>query len=325
MSGDAVLALQLGGIGFRDPGLLFVAALIPLALLHRRRAAPLAVEFAPAGFLEAAGTRRGALAALPLGLVVLALLLLVVGAARPGRYVAQPATNEGIDLALAIDVSSSMTEGDLDASRTRLEVAIDVATDLVERRIDDRVAIVTFARHPDLVAPPTADTESLVQRLAAIEPVERDSSEDATAIGAAVARAAHVLAQSEAGGAKVVVLITDGEENVAVAGLPDEIAPADAAQLAVRFGVKVHAVVVGAGDIDTRAVARLAERTGGALHRAADAATLAAVTARIDVLEKAPAAAPRFVFTEAFGPFVLGALGLLVLAAVLRGPLGGLP
>jgi hypothetical protein len=122
------------------------------------------------------------------------------------------------------------------------------------------------------------------------------------------------------------VLLTDGEENVAVTGAAGEIAPAHAAQLCQRLGVKVYAVGAGTGRPDpagawrrpdTRAVEDLARRTGGAYQPARDAGAMAAAYARIDALEKAPAATPHVVVVERFLPFLLAALVLMVVSRVL--------
>src|SRR5206468_2233594 len=115
------------------------------------------------------------------------------------------------------------------------------------------------------------DHRAVGQILAAVTPVEDISTENATGIGTGVAHAAQVLSGSTAK-SRVVILFTDGEENVATAKTPQEIAPLHAAQLCKELGVRVYAVSAGLGsrnrqgkwiDLDTRQVRSLAEKTGG--------------------------------------------------------------
>jgi Ca-activated chloride channel family protein len=229
---------------------------------------------------------------------------------------------EGVDVMLCLDTSSSMTAADLVAGRTRLEVAREAAARFVERRESDRVGLVAFARYPELRCPPTLDHDALAAILLETAPVPGDGPEDATGIGAAVARGAQVLSGGKAR-SRVLILLTDGEENVATVGAPGEIAPAHAAQLCERLKVRVYAIVVG-GAAGTSSppegggeVERLARRTGGAFHEARDAGALDAVYARIDALERSPVAASVVRLEDRHLPFLLAAIALLVAARLL--------
>jgi Ca-activated chloride channel family protein len=319
------------GLTFVDPALLALALLLPVALWWTRRTPVPTLLFAPAPLLEIPlgaspgtqrlpGSWRTALLPLPRALQALGLLCAVIALARPVQSETHASTAEGIDLLLCLDVSSSMTAQDMDRSRTRLEVAREAAAAFVRARSSDRIGLVTFARYPDLRCPLTRDHEALLTLLAAVTTVAADGPEDATGIGAAVARAAQLLEGSRAR-SRAVVLLTDGEENVAVTGAQGEIAPAHAAQLCERLGVKVYAVAAGTGrpdpagawrKPDTRAVEDLAKRTGGAFHEARDARAMEAAYARIDTLEKAPAETPRVVLVERFLPFLVAALALFL-------------
>ncbi len=309
----------------RDPWFLLLAALVPIALLARRRAGEAALTFAPMSLLAAgagapAGSLRTRLVSLPRALGAAGLVLLAVALARPSTRALVPVETKGIDVVLCLDTSSSMTADDLARGRTRLDVAKEAARRFVEGRLGDRIGLVTFARYADVRCPPTRDHAALEAILADVRPVASDSAEDATAIGAAVARSADLLRERNAP-SRVVILLTDGEENVAIAGAKGEIAPAHAAQLCEALGVRVHAIVVGgeAGAVagrpppDTREVERLAERTRGGFHEAKDAAALAAVWAGIDALERSPEAAGKTVLEDRFLPFLL--VGLLLLLA----------
>ena len=339
------------GLQWVSPAMLLLALLVPVALLLRRRRGKASIRFGPAALLGGGegsgepasalppipGTWRTALRWLPRTLEVLGLLLAVVALARPVRRELMPLETEGVDLLLALDRSSSMTVTDMDRTRDRLGVARDAAIEFVRKRPRDRIGLVTFARFTDVVCPPTLDHEALGKLVGAVAAVRGDGPEDATAIGTAVARAADVLSGSDSK-SKVVVLLTDGEENVAIAGAKGEIAPSEAAQLCERLGVKVYAIVVGAGatgrgagaqapaPIDTGPVRRLAARTGGAFFEAKDAAAASEVYARIDALETSVFREPRYATEDAFLPFLALALALLLLGRILgAGPLAVLP
>lgn len=339
--------------GFRwlDPSLLLLALLVPAALLLRRRRGRAAVRFGPAALLRddavppttdraappIPGTWRTRLVWLPRALEVAGVLLAVAALARPVRRELEPLETEGVDLLLALDRSSSMTVADMDRTRDRLAVARDAAIEFVRRRPRDRIGLVTFARYVDLACPPTLDHAALERLVRDVATVRGDGPEDATAIGAAVARAADVLSASPSR-SKVVILLTDGEENVAVAGAKGEIAPSEAAQLCARLGVRVYAVVVGAGavgrgpgaqaasPIDTTPVRRLAARTGGEFFEAKDARAASEVYGRIDALETSVFREPRYATEDAFLPVLALALALLLAGRLLgAGPLAVLP
>lgn len=318
--------LPLSALVLREPGMLLLAALVPAALLLARRgrsAAPLA----SAALAEPLPpTWRTRLVRLPRALEAAALLLFVVALARPAQPATIPERREGLDLLLCLDRSSSMRADDLSAGRARLALAKEAAAKFVAGRPDDRIGLITFARWPDLACPPTLDHRALLGILAAVEPLPDDHPEDATGIGTAVARAAETLAT--AGSSRVVVLLTDGAENVARADAPGEIAPAHAAQLCERLGVRVHAIAAGAdeGSSDRRQVAALARRTGGTLFTARDAAGLARAWQQIATLETRPNHEARDVLHDRHRPCIAAALVLLLLGLVLgAGPLKVVP
>jgi Ca-activated chloride channel family protein len=317
-------------ITFLHPWMLLLGLLIPIALLLRRRRGKPAVKFGPAAFVEGLPrTWRSRLASLPAVLQALGLALVVVALARPVQRAALPLRIEGIDILLALDTSSSMAARDLDPSRNRLDVAKDAAARFIAARPHDRLGLVRFARFPDLRCPLTLDHGALGNLLSEVGMVEADGPEDATGIGAAVALAAKVLRGSVAK-SKVVILLTDGEENVATAQTPQEIAPLHAAQLCKELGVRVYSIVVGtpgaaAPDgrlaIDTTQVRKMAERCDGAFFEAPDASSLARVYAEIDRLEKVVLEEPRFRLEERFLRFLGAALAFLLGSRLLRSTL----
>jgi len=318
------------GLTLRSPGYLALALLPALLALWRRRQRAPAVRFAAGGLLGRPWPRswRVALLALPRGLGTLGLLLAIFALARPARSASRPLPHEGLDLLLCLDTSSSMTRRDM-GRPTRLALALQEATAFIGRRPDDRIGLLTFARYPDLRCPPTLDHRALVALLDQVRAVPGDDPEDATGLGNAVAQAAQVLAESPPA-SRVLVLLTDGEENVALQGKPGEIAPAHAAQLCRKLGVRVYVILAGperrnaAGALvkpDERPVLDLAARTAGAFFRARDAAAMESVYEQIDTLEKAPLEEPRRVLKDAYLPFLLAALVLLLLGRLLASSL----
>ncbi len=320
----------LSGIELREPLWLLLALLIPAALfLVRRRPAP-ALLFAPAPFAEGLPrSPRQRLRGLPRALQVLGLCGVVLALARPVQSEPLPLEAEGIDILLCLDVSSSMAATDLDRERSRLDVAQDAAAQFVAGRDQDRIGLLRFARFPDVSCPLTLDHRSLEGILRATEMVEADGPEDATGIGAAVARAAQLLKESEAE-SKVVILLTDGEENVATPQTPQEISPRRAAALCRQLGVRVYAIAAGSGrqladgswqPLETGPVQALAATTDGRFFEARDADAVDGVYTAIDRLERTAFREPRYRHQEVFALFLAAGLALLVLGRLLRATL----
>jgi Ca-activated chloride channel family protein len=318
-----------GEFSFRSPALLALGLAVAVVLVLRGTRKRAAVPFAGAAFAGEGLPRswRTRLAGLPEVLEVVALLLVVVSLARPATSERLPVERQGIDILLCVDTSSSMTNDDMEGRRTRLDVAKAAAARFVAGRPHDRIGLVTFARFPDVRCPPTLDHDALAALIGDAGAAASDGPEDATGIGTAVARAAESLRGGPAR-ARVVVLITDGAENVATARTPNEITPLHAAQFCKDVGVRVHAVVAGpaaapASAPDTRQVARMAEVTGGRFFVARDAPDVDRVYAEIDALERAAFEEPRTRVVDRFLPFLASALlfaaaGHLLRSTVLR-------
>jgi Ca-activated chloride channel family protein len=318
------------GLLLDDPVYLGLLGLLPLAWLSGRRRGRAALRFAPAAFLAAPTPLRSARIRLLWLLPVVELLavgLAVFALARPVERIELPREAVGIDVLLCVDVSSSMAARDLDPQRSRLEVAKAAAAKFVAGRGDDRIGLVRFARYPDLACPPTLDHEALQAFLRGVEQVTAEGPEDQTGIGLAVARAAQALRSAAPDASRVLILLTDGEENVATEDRPGEIGPALAARMCEELGIRVYAIAVGLGKpgpdgaptpLDTRAVEDLVEVTGGQFFVARDARAVDEVYAAIDELEATPVAEPRYELRDRFLPFALLAGLLLVIAGVAR-------
>jgi Ca-activated chloride channel family protein len=312
-------------MSFADPW--FLLLLVPVAALALRlaRRPPGAVD---GGSEHVLGRlpRTWRTRTLRLGGVfaLLATALLVVALARPlkGREESRIHT-EGIDVVLAVDTSSSMLNASLAARVTNLDVVKAVVTDFVAGRDGDRIGLVTFASYPRTESPLTLDRGGLLARIEAVECVRRNSEEDGTAIGVALGQAARKLMDSDAS-SRVVVLLTDGEENRWT------VDPLEAAELCKDQGIKVY--TIGAGrptantpfgvrevPFDTTLLEQIAQITGGRFFRAHDAAVLRDVYTEIDRLERTRREDIRYTEYEDLYPWALvPALALLVLELLLR-------
>lgn len=301
-----------------DPWFLLAIPLLLLAGLWQRRRPAAAMATAAASlFAGLAPTLRQRLAWLPLATKLAAGLCLAFALARPVVREVMPMQEQGIDILLVVDLSSSMQIDDMskDGSLRRMDAARRRAEEFAKARTQDRVGCVVFARYAELRCPPTLDETSLAAFLRSLDTVQPDSGLDGTAIGAGLAKACSVLQRSDAK-AKVVVLLSDGENNV------DEIAPQDAAKLAKDHGIRVHTIGLGMGDplpfggfrkLEFTALRGIAEQTGGTFFQPRSDQDLAAVYAQIDALEKSELADPRYRLVDQFHrPLALGLAGLLL-------------
>ena len=239
------------------------------------------------------------LAFLPRLLEAFSIVLAILALARPLRgKVEMSSTTEGIDIALVVDRSTSMTFEDLEANRTRLDVVKEVVGEFAQRRMTDReaasdnVGLIAFARYPEMRCPFTLDVEALLGALAAVDFAEQE--EGGTGIGIALAKAVAVLKESRSK-SRVAIVLTDGENNI------DVITPLEAADLAAEEGIRVYTVFAGRfvsdffgrlieaeREIDTTELRTVAEKTGGRFFRARDKAALEEVYAEIERLERTP-------------------------------------
>ncbi len=219
------------------------------------------------------------LAELPDGLRLGAILLLVCACARPqSTRMSERIEHEGIDIAIALDLSESMNIDDLRPDRlTAAKLVID---DFVARRPNDRVALVAFGSQASTISPLTMDHGVLRNLLAQLRLGVMKGTE--TAIGAGLGVALNRLEESDAK-SKVIVLLTDGVHN-ATGVDPDSVA-----QEAHERGVIIYTVLMGrhgagVGSIDPGQLERLASATGGYAYTAEDVAALQ--TSFQDLLDK---------------------------------------
>lgn len=311
--------------------LILAVALRVLLLVRDRRRRFGAFRFSSFSLVSPKQTLRARLSGMPFLLEVVALLLLSVALARPQR-IERLATSEryGIDIVVALDASGSMAAEDF-RPKNRFSVARDLIGDFIGRRQDDRIGIVTFGVRAATRVPITYDRE--IAR-AALDKAEIGENGDGTAIGHAIATAVNRLRTSRSR-SRVIILVTDGVNN------SGSIDPLVAASLAARIGIKIYTIGVGSegpvplpikrqnpltgetetiythirGEIDERALAAIAQTTGGEYFRATDARAMSNVFARIDRLEKTRLTAPRMEKVEELYSLPLTAgLALLTLS-----------
>jgi Ca-activated chloride channel family protein len=309
---------------FESPWAFALLVVFPLWLLLRKERG--GFRYSRGDVAQRAGRAMSRLlSGLPYALRGLAILALIVALARPQTGVTtEEIEAEGIAIALVVDISSSMLALDMQPL-DRLEVAKSTVLEFVKNRKYDRIALIAFAGEALTQVPVTIDY-SILER--AIQNLRVDLLEDGTAIGTALATATNRLRRTP-GSSRVVILLTDGENN------RGEVDPVTAARAAAAYGIRTYTVGVGSEGVapvpigpgplgteyanmrvrlDEDLLRRIAAITGGQYFRATNARALEEIYRQIDELEKTPVNIHRYVdFAEHFRPFVLLA-GLFLLA-----------
>jgi Ca-activated chloride channel family protein len=328
--------ISVGPFHFASGWALLLLLALPVWWIIRRRRRPPAIVFSRVPVL-ARGVRPARSAAFVLLLLRnLALASAIVALARPraaGR--AEDVTSEGINILIAIDISSSMLAQDF-LPNNRLEVAKEVVKRFVNARRNDRIGVVAFAGEALTQVPLTTDHPVV---LAAIDNLAPGQLEDGTAIGTAIATAANRL-RNAPGRSRVMILLTDGENNRGA------IDPRTAARAAAAYGIRIYSIAAGTEGmapvpvgrglfglryenrpvrIDEPLMRDIAGITGARYFRARDAAALQLIYQQIDQLERVPVRTRTYVrYSELFRwPLILAAiaLGAELLLAARRAPL----
>lgn len=328
-------ALSLGVIQIATPWALLLLLALPIWWLVRARQRPPAITFSRAATL-AAGPQSGHGVTRTLFIlrnVVLAGLVLAL--ARPrSRGHAENVTSQGINIVLAIDLSSSMLAEDFQP-QNRLEVAKETVKRFINGRSSDRIGVVAFAAEALTQVPLTTDYPVVIQ---AVDNLQAGQLEDGTAIGTAIATAANRLRDAP-GKSKVMILLTDGVNN------RGDIDPLTAAKAAAAFGIKIYTIGVGTEgmapvpvgrglyglryemqpvQIDEALLTSISKMTGGRYFRARDAAALERIYDQIDQLERTPVQSTTYVrYAELFRwplGLALLALALELSVAAVRAP-----
>jgi Ca-activated chloride channel family protein len=324
--GPRIDELLLGGISFAHPAFLLLLALLPIwGWWRRRRVHRLAaIPFSRVATLSAGPRARVGFSRLLPWLRVMALAGFIVAVAEPRTGArAENVSSDGIDIALCVDISSSMLAEDFQP-QNRIEVAKDKVKRFVLGRKTDRVGLVAFSGEALTQVPLTTDYPVL---LAAIDNLQVGQLDDGTAIGTAIATAANRL-RTAPGRSRVMVVLTDGENNRGA------IDPRTAANAAAAFGIRIYtigvgtegmaAVPVGRGlfglryenrpvKIDEPLLTEIATTTGGRYFRARDGEALQRIYEQIDTLERSVVETRAFIrYTERYRwPLTVGLLALL--------------
>ena len=319
-------------INFAQPWMLLLLALLPLlAWWHfskqlRRQASLSISSFSKVRGLHSWKTR---LQPLPFICRLLCIACIIIALARPQtRNDEELVSGEGVDIVLAIDVSGSMLAQDF--SPNRMEAAKEVAANFVANRPTDRIAVVIFSGESFTLCPLTTDQLVLKTQ---IYNIQSGLLEDGTAIGSGLATSVDRLRSSKSK-SKVVILLTDGENN------GGQIPPLTAKELAKATGVKVYTIGVGTEgyaqtpmqtqtgsvvmqrekvNIDEKLLTQIANETGGKYFRAKDNESLKNIYSDIDKLEKSRIEVTALKrYSEKFFPFAIAALAFLMTEMILR-------
>lgn len=260
---------------------------------------------------------------------MLALSLAIIAMARPqSSFQEQEVLTEGIDIMLALDISSSMQAEDF-KPKNRLETAKVVAADFIEGRTNDRIGMVVFAGRSYTQCPLTLDYGILISFL---ERIDIGQVEDGTAIGMALANSLNRLRDSKAK-SKVIILLTDGRNN------RGQLDPITASQIASSLGVKIYTVGMGKRgqalypvndpvfgkryvympvEIDEDMLKQIAANTRGRYFRATDEKKLVEIFEEIDEMEKTEIEIKEYTrYSEEFGWFVIPAFLFFLFEIVL--------
>ena len=318
---------------FEYPGLLFLL-IIPALLVARyiylelsgRRAHLRVSSIKP--WKSGGSSVLSVLRHAPFVLRTIALCLIIIAIARPrSSSKIDKIDTEGIDIVLAMDVSTSMLARDFKPDR--ISAAKDIAVEFIAQRPSDRMGIVVFAGEAYTQCPLTTDRATLINLM---KEVETGLITDGTAIGNGLATAIARMSSSDAK-SRVVILLTDGVNNTG------EVAPMTADEIAKTYGVRVYTIGVGANgmapypvmtpwgpdvqqmevEIDEPLLKDIAAQTGGRYFRATDNTKLSEIYSEINRMEKARTTVDSFpIYKELFSGYALAALACLLLELIIR-------
>ena len=257
-----------------------------------------------------------------------AVVLIILALARPRtQEEVTQVDSEGIDIVMAMDVSTSMLARDLYPDR--INASKEIAVEFISQRRSDRIGIVVFAGESFTQCPLTTDKRTLVNLM---NEVTTDIIEDGTAIGNGLATSVARLTESDAK-SRVVILLTDGVNN------SGEVAPQMAIEIAKQYGIKVYTIGVGKEgmakypvmtpwgvqlqdvkvEIDEELLKNIAKETGGKYFRATDNTKLAEIYNEINQMETGRTTITNAViYDELFMSYVLWALAAFMIELLLN-------
>ncbi len=320
---------------FASPWLLVLVLIIPLLatryFLNKKATLPASIKYTKTSLMHGLPT-SWRVKMRPLGFILrmFAIALAILALARPqfvqGR---ETISGEGVEIALALDISGSMASLDFEPSN-RLDASKQVIGDFVAERQYDKLGLVVFASEAFNQSPLTLDHNMLNRSLDQVELATDLGIEDGTAIGLGIANAANMLANSDAE-SKVVILLTDGVNN------SGQIDPLSAAEAAKALGIKVYTIgaarpgqvpvpVQGTSQIvyqestlDEGTLMQVADITGGMYFRAEDTSGLREIYNEINAMEKSTVEVQVFNhYTELAVIFLIPAVLIILLEILLR-------
>ena len=263
---------------------------------------------------------------------IITLLLVIVALARPQEISnsTRTKTSSGIDIVIAVVISSSMLAQDLKPNR--LEALKTVASQFINDRINDRIGLVIYAGESYTKTPVTSDKDVVIKSLSDI--TFDGVIEDGTAIGMGLATSVNRLKESKAK-SKVIILLTDGVNN---SGFID---PSTAADLAANFEIKTYTIGLGTNgnarapvalnpngsfrfgmtkvEIDEELLKNVANKTGGLYFRATDNKKLEEIYNEINKLEKTEVEEIKYSDSEEkYRLLIIAAIGLIFVELILK-------
>jgi len=313
---------------FADPVwliLLIIPVWIFISYFLKKGKSDPSVRFPSISMFKKIGTGMGSLKRiLSLFLVVETLSLLIIAMARPqsGRYL-RTRTDQGIDIILALDISSSMEAMDF-KPLTRIEASKEVVNNFIKKRQSDRIGIVVFAAQSFTLCPLTLDYEMLASFL---DHAEESRIEDGTAIGSAIAASINRLKNSEAK-SKIIILLTDGMNN------RGNIDPLTASKVSKTLGIKIYTIGVGSEGlapikidgnmvmaethIDEETLKEVSRITNGYYYRAKNKNELQGIYSEINKLETSKITYNEWIeYNEKYKGFLKAGLIFLLISFVL--------
>lgn len=310
---------------FQNPEILWLLLILPLLVAYYifigRHEASLTVSTLGRG--RAPRTLRYWLRPLPMTLRLMALTLLIIALARPvEKHSNSETTVEGIDIVMAMDISSSMLAQDFRPNR--IEAAKTIAAEFIADRVGDRFSVVAFAGESFTQCPLTSDRSTVQTSLARLRSGVID---DGTAVGNGLATAINRLRESSTK-SKIIVLMTDGVNNCGAS-------PLMAAEIARDLGIKVYTIGVGRRgtapvpamdpfgnvtmamvkvEIDEDMLREIAKTTGGEYFRAENAEALTRIYEQIDQMEKSKIEVTDYIsYEELYIGWLIAGLVLLIM------------
>ena len=326
------------GIYFATPDYLWLLSMIPLVVgwhAFTRKKSQAVLKISSLEGFRSKSSFLSRLQPLLIVLRILSLVLIVMALARPQTMdvSTRTKTNKGIDIVMAIDISSSMLAQDLKPNR--LTALKRVAASFIDDRVSDRIGLVIYAGESYTKTPITSDRAIVKNALSKIE--FEGLIDDGTAIGMGLATAVNRLKESRAK-SKVIILLTDGVNN---SGFID---PKIASELAVEYEIKTYTIGLGSNgtarapvgllpngkfqygltkvEIDEELLKNIAINTGGLYFRATNNKKLEEIYNEINKLEKTEIEEFKYYnYEEKFRPLILLALTLLIIEWLMRNTL----